>query len=282
MNFAEILDGRKTASVVKESICAEVERIAASGRQVPGLAVVLAGEDPASRVYVGQKEKACLEVGFRSFLHRLPGSASTGELLSLVNDLNENPEINGILVQLPLPESIDTSAVIEAIDPGKDVDGFHPSNMGRLVLGLKSVKPCTPRGVMYLLRHYGIDPSGKKAVVLGRSNIVGKPLAQMLMAEDATVTVCHSRTQDLESYTREADVIVAAIGRPRFLKAAMVKPGCTVIDVGISRQDEGLVGDVDFEDVGKVASWITPVPGGVGPMTIAMLMLNTFELYSGS
>lgn len=282
MNFAEILDGRKTASVVKESICAEVERIAASGRQVPGLAVVLAGEDPASRVYVGQKEKACLEVGFRSFLHRLPGSASTAELLSLVKALNENPEINGILVQLPLPVAIDASAVIEAIDPGKDVDGFHPSNMGRLVLGLKSVKPCTPRGVMYLLRHYGIDPSGKKAVVLGRSNIVGKPLAQMLMAEDATVTVCHSRTQDLESYTREADVIVAAIGRPRFLKAAMVKPGCTVIDVGISRQNEGLVGDVDFEDVGKVASWITPVPGGVGPMTIAMLMLNTFELYSGS
>ncbi|HRV71497.1 MAG TPA: bifunctional methylenetetrahydrofolate dehydrogenase/methenyltetrahydrofolate cyclohydrolase FolD [Thermovirgaceae bacterium] len=278
-NIARILDGKAVAASVRNDIKNRVRELEKIGKTPPGLAVVLVGDDPASKVYVGQKEKACLEVGFRSFLHRLPASASGGDVLSLVDSLNRDAKVHGILVQLPLPGQIDETFVLEAIDPSKDVDGFHPANMGRLVMGLPSVEPCTPRGIMHLLSEYRIETSGKKAVVLGRSNIVGKPVAHMLMAADATVTVCHSRTPELETYTREADIIVAAIGRPSFLKPHMVKEGCVVVDVGINRLENGLVGDVDFKGISEKASWITPVPGGVGPMTIAMLMLNTFERY---
>ncbi|HDQ92909.1 MAG TPA: bifunctional methylenetetrahydrofolate dehydrogenase/methenyltetrahydrofolate cyclohydrolase FolD [Synergistetes bacterium] len=276
---AGILDGKAVAARVREKIQTSALELEKEGKTPPGLAVVLVGDDPASKVYVGQKEKACLEVGFRSFLHRLPGTATVGDVLSLVDSLNRDPNVHGILVQLPLPGQIEESCVLEAIDPAKDVDGFHPTSMGRLVMGLPTVMPCTPRGIMYLLSEYEVEISGKKAVVLGRSNIVGKPVAHMLMAANATVTVCHSKTTELETYTREADIIIAAIGRPAFLKPQMVKKGCVVVDVGINRLESGLAGDVDFEGVSEKASWITPVPGGVGPMTIAMLMLNTFERY---
>lgn len=276
---ARLLDGKKTAALVREKIAAEVERLKGEGRGVPGLAVVIVGENPASRVYVGQKEKACRAAGFDSILHRLPEETTQDELLSLVEEMNNDPRIDGILVQLPLPRHMDSDSIIAAIRPEKDVDGFHPINMGKLVTGLKGTEPCTPKGIMYLLREYGIELEGKRAVVLGRSNIVGKPVASMLMAQNATVTVCHSRTKDMASYTKEADIIVAAIGKAKFLTAPMVKEGAVIVDVGINRLEEGLVGDVDFEALKEKASWITPVPGGIGPMTIAMLLLNTLEAF---
>ena len=276
---ARLLDGKKTAALVREKIAAEVERLKGEGRGVPGLAVVIVGENPASRVYVGQKEKACKAVGFDSILHRLPEETTQEELLSLVEEMNNDPRIDGILVQLPLPRHMDSDSIIAAIRPEKDVDGFHPINMGKLVTGLKGTEPCTPKGIMYLLREYGIELEGKRAVVLGRSNIVGKPVASMLMAQNATVTVCHSRTKDMASYTKEADIIVAAIGKAKFLTAPMVKEGAVIVDVGINRLEEGLVGDVDFEALKEKVSWITPVPGGIGPMTIAMLLLNTLEAF---
>jgi len=276
---ARLLDGKKTAALVREKIAAEVERLKGEGRGVPGLAVVIVGENPASRVYVGQKEKACRAAGFDSILHRLPEETTQEELLSLVEEMNNDPRIDGILVQLPLPRHMDSDSIIAAIRPEKDVDGFHPINMGKLVTGLKGTEPCTPKGIMYLLREYGIEIEGKRAVVLGRSNIVGKPVASMLMAQNATVTVCHSRTKDMASYTKEADIIVAAIGKAKFLTAPMVKEGAVIVDVGINRLEEGLVGDVDFEALKEKASWITPVPGGIGPMTIAMLLLNTLEAF---
>lgn len=279
MSKAKVLDGRRTAAELRAAIGEKVRDLQREGKRVPGLAVVLVGDDPASKVYVGQKEKACREAGFRSFLHHLPASTSTATLVELLGGINEDPDVHGMLVQLPIPGHIDWAEAVRTIDVKKDVDGTHPLNLGRLVMGVDTVVPCTPRGVMYLLKKYGIDLSGKRAVVLGRSNIVGKPMAQLLLAADATVTVCHSRTKDVVSVTREADVIVAAVGRPEFLKASMVKPGCVVVDVGISRLDGRLVGDVDFQDVSRVASWMTPVPGGVGPMTIAMLLQNTFERY---
>ena len=279
MNVAKILDGKATAAALRADISAHVKKLAGEGKKAPGLAVVLVGDDPASMVYVGQKEKACLEVGFRSHLHHLPASTDTDTLIGLLGRMNEDPDVHGILVQLPIPAYIDWTEAVRAIRAEKDVDGTHPLNLGKLVMGLKTVEPCTPRGIMHLFREYGIITAGKRAVVLGRSNIVGKPMAQLLMAADATVTVCHSRTIDLETLTREADIIIAAIGKPEFLKASMVKPGCIVVDVGISRLGRGLVGDVDFVDVSRVASWITPVPGGVGPMTIAMLLQNTLERY---
>ena len=282
MGNAQILDGRKTAAAVRERIRQSVDYLRISGKQVPGLAVVMVGENEASRVYVGEKEKACHAAGFISFLHRLPSGTGTGEILSLVRQLNEDRAVHGILLQLPLPDNVDGFAVIEAIDPAKDVDGFHPVNMGRLVMGLKAIQPCTPGGIMYLLKEYGIDLVGKNAVVLGRSNIVGKPVAQLLMAADATVTICHSRTPKVERYTREADIVIAAIGKPGFLTGPMVKEGSVVIDVGINRLGSGLAGDVDFMEVSRKASWITPVPGGVGPMTIAMLLRNTFDQYLGA
>ena len=279
MSNAKVLDGRRTAAELRAAIGVKVRDLQGECRRVPGLAVVLVGDDPASKVYVGQKEKACREAGIRSFLHHLPASTSTSTLTELLEDINKDPDVHGMLVQLPIPGHIDWTEAVRSIDVRKDVDGTHPLNLGRLVMGLDTVEPCTPRGVMYLLKKYGIDLSGKRAVVLGRSNIVGKPMAQLLLAADATVTVCHSKSIDIETMTREADIIIAAIGRPEFLKASMVIPGCVVVDVGISRLDGGLVGDVDFQDVSRVASWITPVPGGVGPMTIAMLLQNTLERY---
>jgi methylenetetrahydrofolate dehydrogenase (NADP+)/methenyltetrahydrofolate cyclohydrolase len=276
---AELLDGKKTASLVRERIAEEVEELKAEGKGVPGLAVVIVGENPASKVYVGQKEKACKAVGFNSILHRLPEDTTQEDLLALVDKMNHDPEIDGILVQLPLPRHMDSDSIIAAIRPEKDVDGFHPINMGKLVTGLKGTEPCTPKGIMYILNEYGVELEGKRAVVLGRSNIVGKPIAHMLMAKNATVTVCHSRTKDTASYTREADVIVAAVGKPKFLTADMVKEGAVIVDVGINRLDSGLVGDVDFEALKEKASFITPVPGGIGPMTIAMLLQNTLEAF---
>ncbi len=273
---AKIIDGRKISAEIRASIKQETALLKEKG-VVPGLAVVLVGDDPASKVYVGQKEKGCLEAGFASFLHKLPASATQEELLSLIDQLNRDGAVHGILVQLPLPPQIDSDTVLAAIKPEKDVDGFHPVNMGRLVAGLPASEPCTPKGIMRLLRSTGIPLSGKNAVVIGRSNIVGKPVALMLLAESATVTVCHSRTEDLAGHIRRADILVAAVGRPRFVTADMVKEGAVVIDVGINRLDEGLVGDVDYGPVSEKASWITPVPGGVGPMTIAMLLENTLE-----
>ena len=279
MERTGILNGRECSLRVREEIKREVEELKGAGQGIPGLAVVLVGDDPASRVYVGQKEKACGEVGFRSLLYRLPEETTQEELMDLVEELNGNVEVHGILVQLPLPGHMDSEAVLEAISPAKDVDGFHPVNMGHLVMGLPCTEPCTPKGIMYLLESYGIEMEGKKAVVLGRSNIVGKPIAHMLLSRNATVTICHSRTPDIGSYTREADIVIAAVGRPRFLTSEMVKEGAVIVDVGINRLEDGLVGDVDFEGVKDKAAWITPVPGGVGPMTIAMLLLNTMEAF---
>ena len=273
---AKILDGKKIAAEIRASVKGETRLLKERGI-VPGLAVVLVGDNPASKVYVGQKEKGCLEAGFASFLHRLPGGTSQKDLLDLIGKLNADPLVHGILVQLPLPDQIDEEKVIAAIKPEKDVDGFSPVNMGRLVAGMSAIEPCTPKGIMRLLEASGIELAGKEAVVIGRSNIVGKPVALMLLARSATVTVCHSRTRDLAEHTKRADILVAAVGRPRFVTADMVKDGVVVIDVGINRLEEGLAGDVDFEGVSEKASWITPVPGGVGPMTIAMLLENTLE-----
>jgi len=273
---ARILDGKKLSAEIRASVKEETAFLREKGI-VPGLAVVLVGDDPASKVYVGQKEKGCLEAGFASFLHRLPDSTTQEELLDLIGRLNGDASVHGILVQLPLPRQIDPDTVLAAIRPEKDVDGFHPVNVGRLVAGLPACEPCTSKGILRLLKSTGIPLAGKEAVVIGRSNIVGKPVALMLLAESATVTVCHSRTKDLAEHVRRADILVAAIGKPRFVTADMVKEGAVVVDVGINRLEEGLVGDVDFGPVSEKAAWITPVPGGVGPMTIAMLLENTLE-----
>lgn len=273
---AKILDGKKISAEIREAIKEKVVLLKEKGI-VPGLAVILVGDNPASKVYVGQKEKGCLEAGFASFLHRLPETTSQEELLALIDKLNADKTVHGILVQLPLPRQIDPDTVLAAIRPEKDVDGFHPVNIGRLVAGLPASEPCTPKGILRLLKSTGIPLAGKEAVVIGRSNIVGKPVALMLLAESATVTICHSKTADLAEHARRADILVAAIGKPRFVTADMVKEGAVVIDVGINRLEEGLVGDVDYEPVAEKASWITPVPGGVGPMTIAMLLENTLE-----
>lgn len=273
---ANILDGKKISAEIRASIKEKTLMLKEKGI-VPGLAVVLVGDDPASKVYVGQKEKGCLEAGFASFLHRLPGTTSQEELLALIDKLNADKTVHGILVQLPLPRQIDPDTVLAAIRPDKDVDGFHPVNIGRLVAGLPACEPCTPKGILRLLKSTGIPLAGKEAVVIGRSNIVGKPVALMLLAESATVTICHSKTTRLAEHARRADILVAAIGKPRFVTEDMVKEGAVVIDVGINRLEEGLVGDVDYGPVEEKASWITPVPGGVGPMTIAMLLENTLE-----
>lgn len=273
---AKILDGKKMSAEIRAAIKEKVVLLKEKGI-VPGLAVILVGDNPASKVYVGQKEKGCLEAGFASFLHRLPETTSQEELLALIDKLNADKTVHGILVQLPLPRQIDPDTVLAAIRPEKDVDGFHPVNIGRLVAGLPASEPCTPKGILRLLKSTGIPLAGKEAVVIGRSNIVGKPVALMLLAESATVTICHSKTANLAEHVRRADILVAAIGKPRFVTADMVKEGAVVIDVGINRLEEGLVGDVDYEPVAEKASWITPVPGGVGPMTIAMLLENTLE-----
>ncbi len=282
---AQILDGKATAGELRQQIRAVVDRRLGDGRRRPGLAVVLVGENPASQVYVRNKRKACAEVGFHSELHELPATTSQAELLALVDQLNGDDTIDGILVQLPLPEQIDAEAVIERILPTKDVDGFHPYNVGRLALRMPLLRPCTPKGIMTLLERTGEPLEGMDAVVIGQSNIVGRPMALELLAARCTPTICHSRTKDLAEKARAADVLVVAIGRARFVPGDWIKPGALVIDVGMNRDDAGkLCGDVDFDSARARAGWITPVPGGVGPMTIASLLENTLqaaELHAG-
>ncbi|WP_149704681.1 bifunctional methylenetetrahydrofolate dehydrogenase/methenyltetrahydrofolate cyclohydrolase FolD [Campylobacter concisus] len=271
----KILDGKAVSLKVKESVKVRADELKKFGVE-PTLAVVLVGEDKASQTYVRAKKKACNEYGIKSVAHRLSENTTQNELLALINVLNLDDSIHGILVQLPLPKHIDTNVVLAAIDPRKDVDGFHAVNVGKLVSGLDGFVPCTPLGVMEILKEYGIDVAGLNAVVIGRSNIVGKPMANLLLNASATVTVTHSKTKNLKEICKNADLIVAAIGKPFFLKADMVKDGAVVVDVGINRLDDGrLVGDVDFDEVAPKCSYITPVPGGVGPMTIAMLLNNT-------
>lgn len=280
---ATLIDGKAVAASLRAELATRVAAHVATGKRAPGLAVVLVGEDPASQVYVASKAKQTREIGMVSIEHKLPVNASQAELLALIGTLNADPAIDGILVQLPLPQQIDADSIIEAIDPAKDVDGFHPVNVGRLATGGKAFVPCTPRGSMKLIRSVRADLSGLHAVVVGRSNIVGKPMAQLLLNENCTVTIAHSRTTDLPMICRQADILVAAVGRPLMLNAAHVKPGAIVIDVGINRVPSGekskLVGDVDFDAVLDIAGAITPVPGGVGPMTIACLLENTLESY---
>lgn len=276
---AAIIDGKSVAADLRATLAGEVSTFVEKTNVQPHLAALLVGEDPASAVYVRNKQRACDKTGIRSTLHRLPAEITEEGLLTLINQLNNNPTVHGILVQLPLPGHIQEQVVLDAVTPLKDVDCFHPENVGLMVQGRPRFLPCTPHGVQQLLLTSGTQVAGAHAVVLGRSEIVGKPMAMMLIqrgeAANATVTVCHSRTQGLAEITRQADIIVAAIGKPRFVTADMVKPGAVVIDVGINRVDDKLVGDVDYEPVAEIASAITPVPGGVGPMTIAMLLQNT-------
>lgn len=275
--MAIIIDGKKVSAQVKEQVRIETEELVKKGIK-PGLAVIIVGDDPASRVYVNNKKKACEKVGFLSKEFALPATTTQEELLALVNELNEDKEINGILCQLPLPKGLDEKAVIEAISPLKDVDAFHASNVGKIMIGDYDFLPCTPAGVMEMLHSYNIPVEGKECVVIGRSNIVGKPMAMLLLHENGTVTITHSRTKNLKEVTKRADILVAAIGKPKFVTADMVKEGAVVIDVGMDRDEKGkLCGDVDFENVEEKCSAITPVPGGVGPMTIAVLMKNTLK-----
>lgn len=270
------IDGKETSKAVRTRIKEDTEVFIKQTGIVPGLAVVIVGADPASQVYVRNKHKACAEVGMYSEVHELPENISEEELLSLIDRLNHSDKIHGILVQLPLPKHLNEEAVILAIDPTKDVDAFHPQNVGKIMIGNYSFLPCTPAGVMELLRFYGIDPAGKHCVIIGRSNIVGKPQSMLMLKANATVTICHSKTQNLSSLVRMADIVIAAVGKPKFITEDMVKEGAVVMDVGINRMSDGkLCGDVDFEQVEKKASYITPVPGGVGPMTITMLLQNT-------
>lgn len=269
---ANIIDGKAISAAVKEQVRDEIAR----DKLTVGLAVVIVGDDPASRVYVNNKKKACEFCGIKSYEYALPAETTQEDLLELVDTLNADKNVNGILVQLPLPKHLDEKAVIERISPNKDVDAFHESNVGRIMIGNYSFLPCTPAGCMELIHSTGVEVAGKECVVIGRSNIVGKPMAMLLLHENGTVTICHSKTHDLAEVCRRADILVAAVGRPNFVTADMVKPGAVVIDVGINRLDNGkLCGDVKFDEVSEIAGWITPVPGGVGPMTIAMLMRNT-------
>lgn len=273
---AKIIDGKGIAQEIRAGLTTEVAELTRAGRQ-PGLAVVLVGDNPASAIYVRMKRRACEEIGINSFIHRLPAETSQQELLALIDNLNTDPTVHGILVQLPLPEGLDEETVINSISPQKDVDGFHPINVGNLHIGQTGFVPCTPAGVVELVRRTGVPIAGQKVVVLGRSNIVGKPVASLFLRENATVTICHSRTKDVAAECRRADILIAAVGRPLMVKKDWIKPGAVVIDVGINRVDGEVVGDVDFAEVKKVAGSITPVPGGVGPMTIAMLMKATVE-----
>lgn len=300
---ARVLDGKGTAAAIRAEVAEGCARLAASG-VVPGLAVVLVGDDPASAVYVRNKEKAAQGAGMRSRTVRLPAGATEAEILSVVEDLNRDPEVHGLLVQLPLPEGVDPRRVVLAIDPGKDVDGLHPENAGRLLLGLPGPAPCTPSGVIELLKRNGIPLAGRRAVVIGRSDIVGKPMGLLLLREHCTVTLCHSRTRDLSSVAAEAEILVAAIGRPGFVTGEFVRAGAVVVDVGVNRIEDRalasrlfgadserlgeietkgstLVGDVHPLEVGARAGWLTPVPGGVGPLTIAMLLANTLRAAGG-
>jgi len=277
-----LIDGKKVSAEVRVCLAKEVKELKEKTGRVPGLATVLVGDDPASAVYVRNKNKICRELGFKSFEQKLSLDTSEAKLLKLIKELNSNNDIHGILVQLPLPNQIDSEKILQAIDPNKDVDGFHPINVGKLVVGNALLTPCTPSGIIKLLDHYEIDISGKHAVILGRSNIVGKPVSMLLLQRNATITICHSRTKNLEGITRSADILVAAIGRANFVTENMVSKGAIVIDVGINRVDGKLTGDINFEPVSKKASYITPVPGGVGPMTIALLMENTLKAFKKS
>ncbi len=288
--MAVILDGKKIASEIKAELKESIQKLKSEGKPVPGLVAILVGENPASKVYVSSKSKDCEEIGIKSKVEALPQNTTEEELLDLIAKYNNDPEYHGILVQLPLPEHINENRVIEAIVPSKDVDGFHPQNVGNLVIGKNTFYPCTPYGIMEILRRYQIETHGKHVVVVGRSNIVGKPIANMMLQKkegaNSIVTVCHSAAVDLSRFTKEADILIAAIGKPKYIKAAMVKEGVVVVDVGINRIEDSatktgyrLVGDVDFEEVFDKASYITPVPGGVGLMTRAMLLRNTFEAY---
>ncbi|MFC5447965.1 bifunctional methylenetetrahydrofolate dehydrogenase/methenyltetrahydrofolate cyclohydrolase FolD [Paenibacillus aestuarii] len=273
----QVINGKELVSSIREEIKTEVAELTAAGHQ-PGLVVIIVGEDPASQVYVRNKAKACDDVGIYSEVHRLPENTTQQELIALIRLFNKDSRINGILVQSPLPKHIDEEAVVDEIDPAKDVDCFHPVNVGNLMIGKDGMKPCTPHGVIEILKRTGVEIAGKHAVVVGRSNIVGKPMAMLLLRENATVSIVHSRTQNMEEITKQADILVVAVGKAHLIKAHHVKPGAVVIDVGMNRPADGkLTGDVDFEAVKEVASAITPVPGCVGPMTITMLLRNTVD-----
>lgn len=275
--MAEIIDGKAISKKVREEVAREVEKLMLSGI-IPTLHVVLVGDDPASKIYVRNKEKAAKSVGIHTKIHHLPSEVKQERVLDLITTLNEDKGVNGILVQLPLPEHLDKNRVLNSIDPLKDVDGLHPENLGLLFAGTPRLIPCTPQGIMRMIGETGYDITGKEAVVIGRSLIVGKPVAHLLLEANATVTMIHSRSKDITEHTKRADILVVAVGKPGFIKQDMVKPGSMVIDVGINRTASGkLVGDVDFKGVSEVAGWITPVPGGVGPMTVAMLLKNTVK-----
>lgn len=283
LSACRILDGKVVASSVRDEVSAAVRALREEGRRAPGLAVVLVGEDPASKIYVKNKVQSCKKTGIESFLTEFGANDREQDVIARLAELNRDPLVDGILVQLPLPRGMSAERVLDAIDPDKDADGLHPLNLGRLAAGRPGLRPCTPLGVIRLLDHYGIDVSGKRAVVIGRSNLVGKPLALMLLERNATVTVCHSKTRELPDVVRQADILVAAAGLPEFVRGSWLKPGCVVVDVGIHRRevDGGaeIVGDVHFGEAQSVASYLTPVPGGVGPMTVAMLMFNTLTAY---
>ena len=276
---AKIIDGKAISAAVRKAVTEDTAAFVSQTGITPHLAAVLVGDDPASQVYVRNKERACEACGLKSTLHRLPAETTQEQLAALVDQLNNDTGVHGILVQLPLPKHLDSTPILDAILPGKDVDGFHPENVGLMLQGRPRSLPCTPHGVMKMLQHENIATAGKHAVVIGRSDIVGKPMAALLVQKgaDATVTICHSRTADIGAITRQADILIAAVGIPEFVKGDMIKPGAVVIDVGINRVDDKLVGDVDYAAAFEIASAITPVPGGVGPMTIAMLLQNTLE-----
>ncbi len=274
---AEVIDGRAVAAGLRERVAGEVAEFRARHGRPPGLATVLIGDDPASAVYVSGKRRACAEIGIESFHHPLPATIAMVEALTVIDELNGDPAVSGILCQLPVPAGLDPDALTGRIDPDKDVDGLTVPSVGRLALGLPGLRPCTPLGVMVLLQEAGVELAGARAVVIGRSNLFGKPMVQLLLAANATVTVCHSRTRDLPAVCREADVLIAAVGRPEMVRGDWIKPGATVIDVGITRTEGGLLGDVAFAEAVEVAGAVTPVPGGVGPMTIACLMGNTLQ-----
>lgn len=277
---AELIDGKKIAADVRAEVATQVAEIIANGQRAPGLAVVLVGSDPASQVYVQNKRKACEQVGFIEKSYDLPADTTQEQLLEVVDNLNNDPEVDGILVQLPLPEGLDPELILERIHPRKDVDGFHPYNIGRLAQRMPALRPCTPKGIMTLIRTTGTQFKGLDAVIVGASNIVGRPMALELLLAGCTVTTCHKFTRDLEAHVRRADILVVAVGKAEFLPGDWVKPGAVVIDVGINRLEDGsLVGDVDFATAQENAGWITPVPGGVGPLTVASLIENTLEAY---